>query len=402
MEALVFSRSVRTRQGNSSPKPLSVLSPIAVNTDRSDISLTLCILRHTQSNKEHGRWIEQKTIKRKLHAWHSGNVSELFCESKAIQMRMNSRNKKQHSDLKVFNDFMSRGKISNAIRVLSDERKGGLLAPTDRIDGRPVLEILRDKHPEGQPLEPNCIQSQHLRTLLYHPGVFDKISARLVRKHAMKTHGSAGTSVLDADDWRRLLSAFGQTSTNLCKLVAKFAKSLATSRIPPDALIAHNGCRLVALDKCPGVRPIGMGEVMRRITGRIMVDCIRQDLTSLVKNMQLCLGQKCGIEHAIYSLRHSFDDPENEAILLIDAKNAFNVLNRRTALENVKAFCPSLHVALQNSYSHPSHLYIGKSTILSQEATTQGDPLAMAMYGIATLPLISRLDNDCLTQKMVC
>ena len=56
--------------------------------------------------------------------------------------------------------------------------------------------------------------------------------------------------------------------------------------------------------------------------------------------MQLCLGQKFGIEHAIHSRRHSFDDPEKEAILLIDAQNAFNVLNRRTALENVKALCP--------------------------------------------------------------
>ena len=215
----------------------------------------------------------------------------------------------------------------------------------------------------------------------------------------METHGSAGPSGLDADDWRSLLSAFGQTSTNLCKLGVKFAKRLATSIIPPDYLIAYNGCRLVALDKFPGVIPIGIGEVMRRITGRIIVDCIRQDLTSLGGNMQLCLGQKCGIEHVIHSLRHSFDDPENEAILLIDARNAFNVLNRGTALENVKALCPSLHVALQNSNSHPSHLYIGKLTILSQEGTKQGDPLAKAMYGITILPLISRLHNDSLTQK---
>ena len=62
-------------------------------------------------------------------------------------MRMNSRNRKQHSDLKMFNDFLSRGEISNAICVLSEEHKGGVLAPTDLIDGRPV-EMLRDKHPE--------------------------------------------------------------------------------------------------------------------------------------------------------------------------------------------------------------------------------------------------------------
>ena len=133
----------------------------------------------------------------------------------------------------------------------------------------------------------------------------------------MKTHDSAGPSGLDADDWRRLL--FGQTSTNLCKLVAKFAKRLATSIILPD-LIAYNVRRLVAQDKCPGARPIGIGEVMRRITGRIIVDCIRQDLTSFGGNMQLCLGQQRGIEHAIPSLCQNFDDPENQAILLIDAK----------------------------------------------------------------------------------
>ena len=340
-----------------------------------------------------------KAIKRRMRAWHSCNFSELLCEAKPIQMRINLRNKKQHSDLKMFNDFMSCGKISNAFRVLSDEHKGGVLVPTNLIDGIPVLEILRNKHPEGQPLEPNYNQSQHPSALPYQPVVFDKISARLVRKHVMKSHGTAGSSSLEADDWRRILSAFAQTSRNLCKLVAKFAKRLATSKIPPDDLIAYNGCRLVALDKCPGVRPIGIGEVMRRINGRIIVDCIRQDLTSLGGNKQLCLGQKCSIKHAIHSLRHNFHDPENKANLLIDARNAFNVLNRQAALENVKALCPSLHVALQNSYSHPSHLYIGKSTILSQEGTTQDDPLAMAMYGIAILHLISRRHNNFLTQK---
>ena len=107
----------------------------------------------------------------------------------------------------------------------------------------------------------------------------------------MKTHGSTGPSGLDANDWRRLLSAFGQTTRNLCKLVAKFAMRLATSIILPDNLIAYNDCRLVALDKCNVVRPTGNDEVMRRFTGRLIVDCIRQDVTSLGGNMQLCLGQ---------------------------------------------------------------------------------------------------------------
>ena len=59
----------------------------------------------------------------------------------------------------MFNDFMSRGKICNAIRVLSDEHKGGVLAPTDLIVGRPVLEILPDKHPEGLPWSPTAFRA---------------------------------------------------------------------------------------------------------------------------------------------------------------------------------------------------------------------------------------------------
>ena len=273
----------------------SVLSPIAVKTDRSDLSLTLCMifLHLTLSRTENmDDGSNNKTIKRRLRAWHSCNFSELFFEAKAIQRRMNSRNKKQLSDLKMFNNFNSRGMISKVFRVLLDEHKDGVLAPTDLIDGGPVLEISRDKNPEGQPLAPNCIKSEHSRTLSYHTAVFNKISASFFRKHAMKFHGSAGPSSLDADDWRRLIPAFGQTSTNLRKLVVKFAKRLPTSIIPLDDLIAHKGFQLVALDKCPGVGPFVIGEVMSRIKGRIIVDCIRQYLKSLGGNMQLCLGQK--------------------------------------------------------------------------------------------------------------
>ena len=138
----------------------------------------------------------------------------------------------------MFNDFMSRGKLSHALRVFSQEHKGDVLAPTDFIYGRPVNEILRDKHPEGQPLEHNCIPSKHPRMLPYQPVVFDKISPRHVQRHAMNTQGSDGPSSLDADDWCRLLSAFGQTPRNLCQLVAKVAKRMALSIIPADDLIA--------------------------------------------------------------------------------------------------------------------------------------------------------------------
>ena len=49
---------------------------------------------------------------------------------------------------------------------------------------------------------------------------------------------------------------------------------------------------------------------------------------------------------------------------------------------------------LTNMYRNPARLFIGGEHILSQEGTTQGHPLAMAMYALGTLPLIHKLQED--------
>ena len=89
----------------------------------------------------------------------------------------------------------------------------------------------------------------------------------------------------------------------------------------------YNACRLISLDKNPGVRPIGEGEVMRRIIGRTKTKFLKNELMSLGSNYQLCLGQQCGIEYAIHTLRDQYSKTSTDAVLLIDAENTFNSLN---------------------------------------------------------------------------
>ena len=55
---------------------------------------------------------------------------------------------------------------------------------------------------------------------------------------------------------------------------------------------------------------------------------------------------------------------------------------------------PTLACILINTYCSPASLFVSGDTILSEEGTTQGDPLAMPMYAIAMIPLIRRLNND--------
>ena len=92
-----------------------------------------------------------------------------------------------------------------------------------------------------------------------------------------------------------------------------------------------------------------------------------------------------------------FEEEDSEAVLLVDAENAFNNLNRAAGLENIKELCPPFYQYLKNTYQTAAKLVIpGENNydiILSEEGCTQGDVGAMAMYGIAVKPLIDRLSN---------
>ena len=65
------------------------------------------------------------------------------------------------------------------------------------------------------------------------------------------------------------------------------------------------------------------------------------------------------------------------------------------ALHNIRRLCPPIATILVNSYRAPTELFVDCDVILLQEGTTQGDPLAMAMYSLATIPLIQKLNGPC-------
>ena len=91
---------------------------------------------------------------------------------------------------------------------------------------------------------------------------------------------------------------------------------------------------LIALDKCPGVLPIGIGEALRRILGKVVALITRSDLEEVCGTDQLCSGLCSGLEGTIHAVHELFDDHCNlgRGLLLVDATNAFNYVNRVAAL----------------------------------------------------------------------
>ena len=57
----------------------------------------------------------------------------------------------------------------------------------------------------------------------------------------------------------------------------------------------------------------------------------------------------------------------------------------------MQSLCPPLASILNNTYHDAVPLFIDNCCLFSSEGTTQGDPLAMAMYSISVTPLIHAL-----------
>ena len=176
--------------------------------------------------------------------------------------------------------------------------------------------------------------------------------------------------------------------------MAAVARRLCRSLVDPQGIAPLLASRLIALNKCPGVRPIGIGETARRIITKAILVVTRCDIQDAAGSIQLCAGQLAGCEAAVHSIRDAFLEDNTEAALLVDASNAFNSINRMSALLNIRHLCPSISKILINCYRAPTNLFIEDDTIYSQEGTTQGDPLGMPMYALATVPLIRKLPTS--------
>jgi len=119
-----------------------------------------------------------------------------------------------------------------------------------------VFKALSDKHPKGQsPLTSTLIGGSSNSTPLPHPIVFEELDGICICHAVLQTEGAAGPSGLDAAAWHWMCTSFQRNSDDLCEALAGVARRLCTAFVDSSGLTAYVACRLIALDKCPGVRP---------------------------------------------------------------------------------------------------------------------------------------------------
>ena len=323
-----------------------------------------------------------------MHLWKGGNICEIMREVRYIQRKITTSKKQRTAEdiSKTFAKLMMQGKVSVALKYLDNE-SSSVMTCTDS-----VLKELREKHPPEAPIKEGNLLFGPIN--LIRECFFDEIDETSIFNSALRTKGSAGPSGMDSELYCRILCSkcFGSSCKSLREEIATFTKNIATKSYHPDLLQAYVSSRLIALDKNPGVRPIGVVEVLRRIVGKTISHHCQNEIKEAAGPLQTCAGHGAGAEAAIHAMRTIYQQEATDAVLLIDAKNAFNCLNRSVALHNIQIICPILAMYLINTYRRPATLFIyGGETILSREGTTQGDPLAMPWYSLSTANIINVL-----------
>ena len=106
------------------------------------------------------------------------------------------------------------------------------------------------------------------------------------------------------------------------------------------------------------IRPIGVGEFLRRIVAKPIAGFLKEEIKEAAGPLQVCAGHSAGSEAATHAMSQVFVEEGTDGILLIDASNAFNQMNRSVALHNIQITCKGMSLYIINTYRSPSRFFI--------------------------------------------
>jgi hypothetical protein len=343
----------------------------------------------------------REVINMKLDLWDAGRydelVEEVMIRGKSGVAARNCHSWKEDGEVsdsvaRRYNKLMLDGKVRGAVRFATGRGRGGTLRPNDLCSKAKikVIDVLKRKHPKIR--LPETASPEDADYEVWTDGVrgFDtyadgapatlptSFDFEVIEKVSSKLHGAAGPGGVDSRMLKSYLTHFGSASEFLRIEWSKWSEWLCNESPPYAAYRALNAKREVALDKQPGTRPVAIGEIWMRCTGKGLIMQSDDQAKLACGSVQLCAGLECGIEASLHAVRDvwamdgfqtpihaapndrysdvaarmeeamSSDEefdlgeldhlPENaaEGVMLVDATNGFNELNRYSMLWNVR------------------------------------------------------------------
>ena len=368
-------------------------------------------------------------LTQRLKLWADGCYSALVDDTESEARGGTARpSQDDEAAARAFDAQVLSGHIRQAVRRLTSRDGGGVYGPDDLCSktGRPVLEVLHSKHPTLK--DPAVgVENGAFEPYDAAPDVVPLVIAdEVVQKVASDISGSAGLCGVDSAMYRNWAFRFGVESQAFREEMAAWANWLANESPPYAAYRAFRAGRLVALDKCPGTRPVGIGEIFMRAWAKMGLVVAGSDATAACGDHNLCAGLPAGIEGAVHAVQRVWDriakstpaptrppppnpppppvaphptippgrppeaptqpppeppptppapppptprpqappasGPDHEAVLMVDAYNGFNELSRKAMLWTVRHRWASGSRLVFNCYRHAAMLVLRRRT----------------------------------------
>ena len=125
---------------------------------------------------------------------------------------------------------------------------------------------------------------------------------------ARKLIGAARVDSVDAAHAKVYLMGYGRASAELREVMVDWAEWLANTK--PD-WAAYRGIttrRLLALDKEPGTRPVGIGSIWLRYIAKLLLAKTAAEAKAECGSLQLCAGLEAGTEGGLHSVHAKMEE----------------------------------------------------------------------------------------------
>ena len=175
------------------------------------------------------------------------------------------------------------------------------------------------------------------------------------------------------------------TSNLLLNAIRDLTMSIANTKM--DNLSHLMATRTSPVKKCNnGVRPVGVGEIIRRVCLKI-IDRIHRIKVITSCNNPFENGQTLGAEAIVHAIPKTVRS-KNTCVLAIDASNGFNAIKRCHTLDSIYDKVPELYLTAWNVYKKHSYTIIKDTMVTIEEGSTQGCSLVASFSNLGISPLL--------------